>query len=70
MASMAQRVVASAGSTDGQPVQQYPEVNPIMPSSLRTIPPWYEGSSFRHTSRLLVGVIPGAVLLITVTGTT
>ena len=74
---MSQRIVAAAGApsagdsaAQGPPaVQQYAEVNPLMPASLRTVPPWYEGSNFRHTGRLLLGALPGAILLITVTGT-
>ena len=74
---MSQRTVSS-GQNAGNPAEgastlqkrSYPEVNPLMPASLRMVPPWYEGGSFRHTGRLLVGAIPGATLLITVTGTT
>ena len=72
---MQQRAVPAgevSGQQGGEPVaaHSYPEVNPLMPSSLKTVPPWYEGTNFRHNSRLLVGVVPGAVLLLTVTGTT
>lgn len=69
---MSQRVAASNQGAEIQAGQarSYPEVNPLMPASLRRIPPWYEGGSFRHTGRFLVGAIPGATLLITVTGTT
>ncbi len=65
-------VVGGGGSSSGSggEQRQYPEVNPLMPSSLRMIPPWYENTDFRHNLRLLVGMLPGAVLLLTVTGTT
>lgn len=69
---MSQRVGSGQGAgvqTERTTVRSY-EVNPLMPASLQTVPPWYEGGSFRHTSRLLVGVVPGATLLLTVTGTT
>ena len=61
---------ASGGGGSGGEQKPYPEVNPLMPSSLRVVPPWYESTDFRHNMRLLVGMLPGAVLLLTVTGTT
>jgi hypothetical protein len=72
---MSQRSVSgSVGvQAEGTPVippRALPEVNPLMPASLRRIPGWYEGGGCRHTSRFLVGALPGAFLLITVTGTT
>lgn len=72
---MAQRVVAATGGAGSSqeaerpPARPYPEVNPLMPTGLQMVPPWYEGANFRHSTRLLVGVVPGAILLITVTGT-
>ena len=75
---MSQRFTASAATASGEgssngaegEQRQYPEVNPLMPHSLRMVPPWYENTHFRHNLRLLVGMVPGAVLLLTVTGTT
>ena len=74
---MSQRVAAAASGAGGDgtegtqapPVQQYPQVNPLMPNSLRLVPPWYEWGQFRHNTRLLLGVLPGAILLVTVSGT-
>ena len=51
-------------------LQCYPERHHLMPGSLQKIPPWYEPAHFQHNARLLAGVIPGLILLITVTGKT
>ena len=72
-----QRSVGAAGSGQspsgsgggGGAQRSYPDVHHLMPSGLQRIPGWYEGGGFRHSRRVLVGVVPGAILLITVTGT-
>lgn len=55
-------------SPGGGAQRSYPEVHHLMPGGLQRIPGWYEGGGFRHSRRVLVGVVPGAILLITVTG--